>query len=176
MDNDHDIGDGEAEEQKMDGWKELYLWDRSKYERIIESLKAKNVELMNKNALLKKGKDAFVRESKRRYDDLFVKYAIEKYKNNKKEGDKNDYLQWNMDDVLVWIFNLDDGRYIKYRDCIMMNKLGMRGYNLVSLSPQRLKEFGITDNNDRLRLIECIKDLVFRKDKQVQDAFVQEGK
>ena len=69
---------------------------------------------------------------------------------------------WTMDDILTWIINLDNGRFMKYKDvlCLNFNKLQFKGSMLSTLTIHDLFKLGINDINDQQLLYNHIYNLI----------------
>ena len=76
--------------------------------------------------------------------------------------DPSRYEQWNADNLITWICNLDGGKYNKYRQKLMkaFNNEGVNGSNVHHLDKQELRGFGVDSFSDRANIYQHIQALV----------------
>eukprot|EP01083_Nonionella_stella_P059717 156283_1 len=114
-----------------------------------------------------------------RYNELFVKYAVLK-RGKMCEGQDKDCSEWKLwtwEDVLVWILNLDNGRYVKYKNHIIANicRHNINGLSLTQMTSENWNHVGVTDVNDQALLVHHIYRLIALKNRNQSQPFPQEG-
>ena len=72
------------------------------------------------------------------------------------------YKEWNHEEMLQWIFSLDDGRFRKYEEKLRI-EIGEEepsGQDLDEVKKEDIKRWGIKKFADINKLKKCIEDLV----------------
>ena len=84
--------------------------------------------------------------------------------------DLNGWEYWNWTNIIQWILQLENGRFMKYRDKlkIEMSKVALNGRSLKQIQSADLLMYGVTDFQDQLALINHIDGLTGRKQKPSQ--------
>eukprot|EP01084_Bolivina_argentea_P167079 290050_1 len=79
----------------------------------------------------------------KKYNELYVKYA-KLQKNNIKLNNKC-VKEWNIEDVICWIMNLDNGKYEKYKHAIIPNIINkqINGFLLLKMDLKDIANIGI---------------------------------
>ena len=75
---------------------------------------------------------------------------------------KIDYLQWNSDDVLKWIYSLENRLFLKYRDLLRraITEKRITGSDLQDIACCDIREWGITNFSHRLLLYDNIETFI----------------
>ena len=78
--------------------------------------------------------------------------------------DERDFMNWSVDEVISWIMDIDNGKYLKYFEMlnIRITDEQIDGIKLYELDYVDLKELGIIDIDDRKSLWRNIQLLIAR--------------
>ena len=78
------------------------------------------------------------------------------------DDNNKDYLNWDYKDIVSWIINIDNGRYLRYKDNLLkyMKEEEIDGSCLIDLDDDDLFRFGVKPFKDKINLLKCIKELV----------------
>eukprot|EP01083_Nonionella_stella_P007597 21905_1 len=114
-----------------------------------------------------------------RYNELFVKYAVLKRDKVYDGTYCTQWMLWTWEDVLVWILNLDNGRYVKYKNHMIPNMCthNISGLSLIKMTCEHWNRVGVTDVSDQALLIHHIQKLIALKNRirHQSQPFSQEG-
>eukprot|EP00484_Ammonia_sp_Unknown_P000526 CAMPEP_0197022902 /NCGR_PEP_ID=MMETSP1384-20130603/3700_1 /TAXON_ID=29189 /ORGANISM="Ammonia sp." /LENGTH=386 /DNA_ID=CAMNT_0042451023 /DNA_START=79 /DNA_END=1239 /DNA_ORIENTATION=+ len=128
---------------------------------IIASMAKQNESLNDEVRLLRQEMAALKQMNRKlRFENSSLK------KQNKSLGDVFEHTasikHWDAPQVVAWIMNLENGRYLKYFDMlnIRMSELGITGEKLFDLDYVDIKELGIIDLDDRKALYRQIQVLL----------------
>ena len=84
---------------------------------------------------------------------------------------EEDFEQWTFIQIVEWITNLDNGRFVAYKDVLSasMEEEEIVGRNLYEVNELDIKSWGIKKFDDKKTLMKHIKALIKRygKDKDV---------
>eukprot|EP01084_Bolivina_argentea_P167080 290051_1 len=93
-----------------------------------------------------------------KYNELFVNYGKLKIKDNF----STNVNQWSVEDVIIWIMHLDNGKYVKYKHAIIPSIINKQidGLVLLKLDLCDIASIGITGFLDQQVLIKHIQVLI----------------
>eukprot|EP01084_Bolivina_argentea_P016958 31661_1 len=142
---------------------------RKEYELQINSLKNENTELRQKVSSLEDER----KEYEMQINDLKNEIRTLKVKSI----DINEFKEWNEDDVLNWIFSIDNGLFIKYENKLKeeIKSCEIKGIDLLKVTRTDIKEFGVTKFADQKVLQEHIETLKQTKNKKRRQVGYNEG-
>merc|ERR1712129_68081 len=88
------------------------------------------------------------------YNMLYCKYV--------KQLNMNTMLLWNVNDVVQWIFNLENGRFAKYKSVLShtLTIENVNGANLIAFGHADLYRLGVEDADDQAVIINHIRKML----------------
>lgn len=125
-------------------------------------------ELINKNALLTteiellRQELASVKQTNRELQFQNCSLKKQNKSMSKLVFDERDFMNWTVDEVISWIMDIDNGKYLPYFEMlnIRLTDEQVDGAKLVELDYVDLKELGIIDTDDRKSLWRSINLLI----------------
>ena len=80
----------------------------------------------------------------------------------KKNIEELNFINWNHEEILLWILSIDDGYFDKYSNILdkELNDCEMRGKDLLELSTKDIRGLGVKVFADAKKLEKCIQELV----------------
>ena len=130
-------------------------------EVLIASLKNQKEEMKQKYERL----EAVHQQTLKEQRELKIKYAALKEEGDEKER-SNNCEAWNTQQTVQWIVSLDEQRYAKYYDDLLVNmqKEGVDGDCLADLCKDDLYRFGIVQFKDKRDILRSIRQLIESKE------------
>lgn len=76
--------------------------------------------------------------------------------------DINDYLNWNAEEIVIWIMSVENGRFKKYEQTLLssLKDKGIKGSYLSNINQIDINEWGIKNLLEKKKLMKCIQELV----------------
>ena len=127
----------------------------------IARLTTSNEEYNSSNLALQKQIDQLIDEEKE--SQQLIKSLKEQVQSLKsKLIDPSDYEQWDTQDIIAWILNLENGRFNKYKAKLEKTLIeeNVKGEHLESVDVADIKGWGVVDFGDKKSLMKWIKALV----------------
>ena len=126
-------------------------------------LKSQIKSLQKENQKLKISNHEYhVQNDRLMHDCKESELRLKEMQNKMNQIDPTRYLEWTSTDLVLWICNLDNGRYEQYKDKLLpaFKKQGVDGKGMRYLDKQDLMEFGVEIFMDRSVIYEHIQNVV----------------